>query len=171
MQRLFEFKILPSVWLFIKSERWLVVGFWPHATSAGVFGINLSTLVPIFGSFEGGAQRNEFICAMQRLFEFKILPSVWLFIKSERWLVVGFWPHATSAGVFGINLSTLVPIFGSFEGGAQRNESDNLTIMLYNSHLAIEVYNFKFWRSPWYSEGRIRGAIHAFKSDRTGSSL
>ena len=33
--------------MFIKSERWLVVGFCPHATSAGVFGINLSTLVPI----------------------------------------------------------------------------------------------------------------------------
>ena len=63
-----------------------------------------------------------FICAMQRLFEFKILPSVWLFIESGRWLVLGFCPHAASAGVFGINLSTLVPIFVSFEGGAQHNE-------------------------------------------------
>ena len=114
---------------------------------------------------------NLFICAMQRLFEFKILPSVRLFIKSERWLVVGFFPHAMSAGVFGINLSTLVPIFGSFEGGAQRNEQGNWTIMLYHSHLAIEFYNFKFRRSPWYSEGRIQGAIHTFKPDRTGSSL
>ena len=68
-----------------------------------------------------------FICAMQRLFEFKILLSVQLFIKSERWLVVGFCPHATSAGVFGINLSTLVPMFGSFEGGAQHNEQGNRT--------------------------------------------
>ena len=85
---------------------------------------------------------------MQRLFEFNILPSVRVFIKSERWLVVGFCPHATSARVFGINLSTLVPIFGSFEGGAQRNEQDNQTIMLYHSHLAIELSNFKFWRSP-----------------------
>ena len=76
---------------------------------------------------------------MQRLFEFKILPSVRLFIKSERWLVIGFFPHATSAGVFGINLSTLVPMFGSFEGGAQRNEQGNRTIMLYHSHLAIGV--------------------------------
>ena len=81
---------------------------------------------------------------MQRLFEFKILPSLRLFIKYERWLVVGFRPHATSAGVFGMNLSTLVPIVRSFEGGAQRDEQGNLTIMLYHSHLAIEVYNFKF---------------------------
>ena len=62
--------------------------------------------------------------------------------------VVGFDPHATSARVFGINLSTLVPIFWSFEGGAQHNEQGNQTIQLYHSHLAIEVYNFKFWRSP-----------------------
>ena len=88
---------------------------------------------------------NLFICAMQGLFEFKILPSVRPFIKSERWLVVVFCPHATSAGVFGINLSTLFPILGSFEGGAQRNKQGNQTIMLYHSHLAIEVYNFKFW--------------------------
>ena len=91
---------------------------------------------------------NLFMCAMQRLFEFKILPSVRLFVKSERWRVVGFCPHAMSAGVFGINLSTLFPIVGSFEGGAQHNEQGNRTIMLYHSHLAIEVYNFKFWRSP-----------------------
>ena len=53
-------------------------------------------------------------------------------------------PHATSAGVFGINLSTLVLIVGSFEGGAQHKEQGNRAIMLYHSHLAIEVYNFKF---------------------------
>ena len=52
---------------------------------------------------------NLFICAMQCLFEFKILPSVRLFIKSERWLVVGFCPHATSAGVFVENPDTLYP--------------------------------------------------------------
>ena len=85
---------------------------------------------------------------MQHLFELKILPSVWPFIQSERWLVLGFCHHATSAGVFGINLSTLVPMFGSFEGGVQRNEPGNRTIRLYHSHLAIEVYNIKFWRSP-----------------------
>ena len=49
------------------------------------------------------------------------------FIKFERWQVVGFSPHATSAGVFGINLSALVPILGSFEGGAQHNEQGNRT--------------------------------------------
>ena len=75
--------------------------------------------------------------------------------------VVGFDPYATSAGVFGINLSTLVLIFGSFEGGAQHNEQGNRLILLYHSHLAIEFYNFKFRRSPWYSEDRVRGAIHA----------
>ena len=78
------------------------------------------------------------------LLEFKILPSVRLFINSERWRVVGFCPRAASAGVFGINLSTLVPIVGSFEGGAQHNEQGNQTIMRYHSHLAIEFYNFKF---------------------------
>ena len=82
---------------------------------------------------------NLFICAMQCLFEFKILPSVRPFIKFERWPVVGFCPHATSDGVFGVNLSTLVPIVGSFEGGARRNEQGNQTILLYHSHLAIEV--------------------------------
>ena len=35
-------------------------------------------------------------------------------------------------------------------------------IVLEHSHLAIEFYNFKFRRSPYYSEDRIRGAIHAF---------
>ena len=64
---------------------------------------------------------------MQCLWEFKILPYVWLFIQSERWLVLGFCPHATSDGVFGINLSTLVPMFGSFEGGAQHSEQGNRT--------------------------------------------
>ena len=88
-----------------------------------------------------------FICATQCLLEFKILPSVWLFIKSERWLVVGFCPQATGAGVFGINLSTLVPIdVPSRE--VLSNEQGNQTKMRYHSHLAIEFYNFKFWRSP-----------------------
>ena len=105
------------------------------------------------------------------LVEFKILLYVQPFIQFERGLVLGFCPRAASAGVFGINLSALFPIVGSFEGGAQHNEQGNRTIMLYHSHLAIEVYNFKFWRSPWYSEGRIRGAIHAFKPYRTDSPL
>ena len=82
------------------------------------------------------------------LIEFKILFSVRPFIKNERWPVVGFCPHATSARVFGINMSALFPIVGSFEGGAQHNEPGNRTIMLEHSHLAIELYNFKFRRSP-----------------------
>ena len=73
---------------------------------------------------------------------------MWPFIESERWRVVSFCPHATSAGVFGINMSTLFPILGSFEGGAQHNEQGNQTIMLEHSHLAIEFYNFKFQQSP-----------------------
>ena len=64
-------------------------------------------------------------------------------------------------GFSGINLSALFPMLGSFEGGAQPNEQGNRTIMLEHSHLAIEFYNFKFRRSPWYSEDRVRGAIHA----------
>ena len=97
------------------------------------------------------------------LLEFKILPSVRLFINSERWRVVGFCPRAASAGVFGDKpeRSFNFPMFGSFEGGAQPNEQGNWTIMREHSHLAIEFYNFKFWRSPWYSEDRVRGAIHA----------
>ena len=79
------------------------------------------------------------------LVEFKILPSVRPFIKSESWLVVGFCPHVASTEVFGINLITLYPSFGSFEGGVQHNELGNQTIRLYRSHLAIEVCNFKFW--------------------------
>ena len=67
---------------------------------------------------------------------------------SERWLVVVFSPHATSAGVFGINLKALFPIVGSFEGGLQHNEPGYRTILLEHSHLAIELYNLKFQRSP-----------------------
>ena len=95
------------------------------------------------------------------LLEFKILPSVRLFINSKRWQVVGFCPRAASAEVFGDDLSALFPMFGSFEGGAQPNEQGNQTIMHEHSHLAIEFYNFKFRRSTWYSEDRVRGAIHA----------
>ena len=47
-----RFKILPSVRPFIKSESWPVVGFSPHVTSTGVFGINLNTLYPNFWSFK-----------------------------------------------------------------------------------------------------------------------
>ena len=91
------------------------------------------------------------------------------FIKSESWPVVGFFPHVTSTGVFGINLSTLVPIVGSFEGGAQHNEQGNQTIMRYHSHLAIEVYNFKFWRSPSIRKAEF-GALYTPKPDKAESS-
>ena len=38
--------------LYINHESWLVVGFCPHVGSTGVFGINLSTLYPSFGSLK-----------------------------------------------------------------------------------------------------------------------
>ena len=38
--------------LYINPESWLVVGFCPHVGSTGVFGINLSTLYPSFGSLK-----------------------------------------------------------------------------------------------------------------------
>ena len=56
-----------------------------------------------------------------------------LYINPESWRV----PHVGSTGVFGINLITLYPSFGSFEGGVQHNEPGNRTIGLYHSHLAI----------------------------------
>ena len=108
---------------------------------------------------------------MQRLFEFKILPSMRLFIKSKRWPVVGFCPHATSAGVFGINLGTLFPIVGSFEGGAQHNEQGNRTIMHYHSHLAIEFYNFKISAKPLVFGRPNLGRDTRLKRDRADSSL
>ena len=37
---------------YINSESWPVVGFCPHVGSTGVFGINLSTLYPSFGSLK-----------------------------------------------------------------------------------------------------------------------
>ena len=38
--------------LYINPESWPVVGFCPHVVSTGVFGINLSTLYPSFGSLK-----------------------------------------------------------------------------------------------------------------------
>ena len=38
--------------LYINPESWPVVGFCPHVGSTGVFGINLSTPYPIFGSLK-----------------------------------------------------------------------------------------------------------------------
>src|SRR3954462_8675530 len=91
---------------------------------------------------------NLFICDKQGLLNLKYYFLCGRLSIIERWRVVGFCPHATSAGVFGINLRALVPIVGSFEGGAQHSEPGNRTIMLEHSHLAIELYNFKFRRSP-----------------------
>ena len=38
--------------LYINPESWPVVGFCPHVGITGVFGINLSTLYPSFGSLK-----------------------------------------------------------------------------------------------------------------------
>ena len=38
--------------LYINPESWPVVGFCPHVGSTGVFGVNLSTLYPSFGSLK-----------------------------------------------------------------------------------------------------------------------
>ena len=38
--------------LYINHESWPVVGFYPHVGSPGVFGINLRTLYPSFGSLK-----------------------------------------------------------------------------------------------------------------------
>ena len=81
------------------------------------------------------------------------------FVKFERWRVVGFCPHATSAGVFGINLIALVPILGSFEGGAQHNEQGNRTIMLYHFHLAVGARMWGYYIAPGGTAlPRTRGA-------------
>src|SRR4051794_32757105 len=89
---------------------------------------------------------NLFISAKQCLLNLKYCFLCGCLSITERWRVVGFCPHATSAGVFEINLRALVPIVGSFDGGAHHSEPGNRTIMLEHSHLAIEHYNFKFRR-------------------------
>ena len=38
--------------LYINPESWPVVSFCPHVVTTGVFGINLSTLYPSFGSLK-----------------------------------------------------------------------------------------------------------------------
>ena len=63
------------------------------------------------------------------LVEFKILFSVRPFIKKLRdGQLLASAPMPLVLEVFGINLSALFPIVGSFEGGAQHNELGNRTI-------------------------------------------
>ena len=79
------------------------------------------------------------------LVEFKILLSVRPFIKKLRdGQSSASAPMPLVLGCSVINLCALFPMFGSFEGGAQHDEPGNRTIMLEHSHLAIELYNFKF---------------------------
>ena len=83
------------------------------------------------------------------LVEFKILFSLRPFIKKLRdGQSSASAPMPLVLGCSVINLYTLFPMFGSFEGGTQHYEPGNRTIMLEHSHLAIELYNFKFRRSP-----------------------
>ena len=77
------------------------------------------------------------------LFEFKILPSVRPFIKSESWPVVGFCPHVTSTEVFGINLkhSLSKKIGPSRRCLAQRTrQSDYIALSLSLSHRSLQFY-------------------------------
>ena len=71
--------------------------------------------------------------------------------------------------MFGINLSTHYPNFGSFKGGAQHNEPGNRTIRLYHSHLAIEVYILNFGEAPGIRKAEL-GALCTPKSDKADSS-
>ena len=89
-----------------------------------------------------------------------------LYINPESWPVVGFCPHVGSTGVFGINLITLYPSFGSFKGGVQHDEPGNRTIGLYHSHLAIGALGKEGRRSPWCSEDRTRGSISAWSEEK-----
>ena len=75
------------------------------------------------------------ICCM--LYESLSSRAAVLYINPESWPIVGFCPHVRNTGVFGINLITLYPSFGSFEGGVQHIEPGNRIIGLYHSHLAI----------------------------------
>ena len=84
--------------------------------------------------------------------------------------VVCFCPHATSARVFGINLSALVPILGpSREALSTTNKAIGL-IMLYHSHLAIEFYNFKFHEAPSIRKTEF-GVLSTPRPDKASSSL
>ena len=51
-------------------------------------------------------------CLLYEIFSFC---AAVLYINPERWTVVGFCPHVRRTGVFGINLSTLYPSFGSLK--------------------------------------------------------
>src|SRR3954467_9799303 len=113
---------------------------------------------------------NLFVCALSNALNLKYCFLCGHLSITERWRVVGFCPHATRAGVFGINLRALVPIFGSFEGGLQHNEPGNRTIMLEHSHLAIERYNFKFRQSPKFGRPNS-GRYPRLWPDTAGSSL
>src|SRR3954462_7567400 len=87
---------------------------------------------------------NLFVCALSNALNLKYYFLCGRLSITERWRVVGFCPHATSAEGLRINLGGVLPIVGSFEGGRQHDEPGNRTIMLEHSHLAIEHYNFKF---------------------------
>ena len=82
-----------------------------------------------------------------------------LYINVVSWPVVGFCPHVGSTGVFGVNLITLYPSFGSFEGGVQHNEPGNRTTGLSHSHLAIGALEKEGRRNPCCSEDHTRGSI------------
>ena len=92
------------------------------------------------------------------------------FIKSESWPVVGFCPHVTSTGVFGINLNTLYPKkFGPLRRClAQRTRQSDYTALSPSlSHRNLIILNFG--AAPSIRKAEL-GALYTPKSDKADSS-
>ena len=70
-----------------------------------------------------------------------------LYINPESWPVVGFCPNVGSTGVFGINLSTLYPSFGSLKEVLVRRtrQSDYVALSLSLSHRS---FTMGVWAQP-----------------------
>ena len=60
-------------------------------------------------------------------------------MKSESWLVIGFYSHVASTGVFGINLNTLYSTFWSLKEVFSATNKAIRLCGLYHPHLAIGV--------------------------------
>ena len=88
------------------------------------------------------------------------------FINSEGWLVIGLCPHVDSTGAFGMNLNTLYSTFWSLkEVFSAMNKAIRLYVF-YHPHLAIGVWQWEFWRSPLYWEGRTWGVTRTWSGKK-----
>ena len=87
------------------------------------------------------------------------------FIKSKSWPVVGFCPHVTSTGVFGINLNTLYPNFGPLSRclAQQTRQSDYTTLSPSLSHRSSIILNFGV--APGIRKAEL-GALYTPKSEK-----